>query len=83
MVFACASAQVAVNGSTTREMIDALNICLLLLLAKFAKSSLPRKEGMLIVEMSANCSCGHWGPQCGARAFAMCRPSEKFKYDQK
>jgi hypothetical protein len=35
MVFACASAQVAVNGSTTREMIDALNICLLLLFAKF------------------------------------------------
>src|SRR5215470_15189522 len=30
MVFVCASAQVAVNGSTTREMMDALNICLLL-----------------------------------------------------
>jgi hypothetical protein len=26
MVFACASAQVAVNGSTTMEMMDALNI---------------------------------------------------------
>src|SRR5215470_10514320 len=35
MVFVCASAQVAVNGSTTREMMDALNICLLLVLAKF------------------------------------------------
>src|SRR5262245_35408398 len=34
MVFVCASAQVAVNGSTTREMMDALNICLLLVLAK-------------------------------------------------
>src|SRR5262245_40965563 len=34
MVFACASAQVAVNGSTTREMMNALNICLLLVLAK-------------------------------------------------
>src|SRR5215475_9720138 len=34
MVFACASAQVAANGSTTREMMDALNICLLLVLAK-------------------------------------------------
>src|SRR5262249_50339206 len=30
MVFVCASAQVAANGSTTREMMDALNICLLL-----------------------------------------------------
>src|SRR5262245_1144823 len=30
MVFVCASAQVAVNGSTTREIMDALNICLLL-----------------------------------------------------
>ena len=29
MVFACASTQVAVRGSTTKEMIDALNICLL------------------------------------------------------
>src|SRR5262245_29596699 len=27
MVFVCASAQVAANGSTTREMMDALNIC--------------------------------------------------------
>src|SRR5262245_8887774 len=35
MVFVCASTQVAVNGSTTREMMDALNICLLLVLAKF------------------------------------------------
>jgi hypothetical protein len=26
MVFACASTQVAVKGSTTREMTDALNI---------------------------------------------------------
>src|SRR5262245_36349882 len=41
MVFVCASAQVAVNGSTTREvngsttreMRDVLNICLLLVLA--------------------------------------------------
>src|SRR5262245_40798017 len=33
MVFVCASAQVAVNGNTTREMMDALNICLLLVLA--------------------------------------------------
>ena len=30
MVFACASAQVAVNGSTIAKMMDALNICLLL-----------------------------------------------------
>ena len=50
MVFACASAQVAVNGSTTREMMDALNICLLLVLAKF---TLPTKADMLSVEMSA------------------------------
>ena len=40
MVFAWASAQVAVNGNTTREMMDALNICLLLVLAKF---TLPHK----------------------------------------
>src|SRR5262245_15413304 len=38
MVFACASAQVAVNGSTTREMMNALNICLLLVLAKCVSS---------------------------------------------
>src|SRR5262249_60040679 len=30
MVFVCASAHVAVNGSATREMMNALNICLLL-----------------------------------------------------
>src|SRR5215471_18027091 len=35
MVFVCASAQVAVNGSATMEMMNALNICLLLVLAKF------------------------------------------------
>src|SRR5262245_61965337 len=33
MVFACASAQLTVNGNTTTEIIDALNICFLLVLA--------------------------------------------------
>src|SRR6476646_2774432 len=33
MVFACASAQVTVNGRRTMEMMDALNMCLLLVLA--------------------------------------------------
>src|SRR5215469_5760923 len=42
MVFVCASAQVALNGSTTREMMDALNICLLLVLAKFTPTTLPK-----------------------------------------
>jgi hypothetical protein len=42
MVFVCASAQVALNGSTTREMMDALNICLLLILAKFTPTTLPK-----------------------------------------
>jgi hypothetical protein len=35
MVFACASTQVAVNGSMTKEMMDGLNICLLLVLGGF------------------------------------------------
>src|SRR6476661_5498502 len=35
MVFACASTQLAVNGSMTKEMMDGLNICLLLVLGGF------------------------------------------------
>src|SRR5262245_48853047 len=65
MVFVFASAQVSVNGSTTREIMDALNICLLLVLAKF---TLPPTRGHFsaskLLRASSKCPLwvisGHW-----------------------